>query len=338
MSEYFHQDGLGSVVTITDNNGAVTGTQRFDAWGNKLASTGTVPQYGYTGREPDETGLVYYRARYYDPTIGRFIQRDPIGLKGGINRYAYAGGNPVRFVDPMGLAPADPLENAISEAMMNGNYFGTAPYEVSPGLQNLAQGLDWGFRHYRSVMVPDDSSFMEQVGFQLGGLAGGISNMLPGWQYANDYSANMKAGNYGLAGLSAVACGVDMFVGLASGVGTSAFQAESRVVYRGLAAGEDISAGLVARSIDAGNSPISHVAGQTSSQWISTTSSLEIATEKYGANGVASIDLSKVGSQIVDYSNGIPGSPGMLSNWARKDQEILIKNYIPPEAITLMGK
>jgi RHS repeat-associated protein len=58
--------------------------------------------YGYTGREPDETGLVYYRARYYDPTLGRFTQRDPVGLQGGINLYAYVGGNPVNFKDPRG--------------------------------------------------------------------------------------------------------------------------------------------------------------------------------------------------------------------------------------------
>lgn len=81
------------------------GTKRFDAWGNTIATSGNaIPQYGYTGREPDETGLVFYRARYYDPTIGRFTQRDPIGLKGGINQFAYVGGNPVNYLDPSGLA------------------------------------------------------------------------------------------------------------------------------------------------------------------------------------------------------------------------------------------
>jgi RHS repeat-associated protein len=105
LAQYFHQDGLGSVVAVSDQTGTATGTQRFDAWGNILASTGTIPQYGYTGREPDETGLVYYRARYYDPTIGRFTQRDPIGLQGGINQYAYVGGNPVNFADPFGERP-----------------------------------------------------------------------------------------------------------------------------------------------------------------------------------------------------------------------------------------
>ena len=102
-SQYFHQDGLNSVMAATNNLGTTDATQRFDAWGNKIASTGTAPRFGYTGRESDETGLIYYRARYYDPTLARFTQRDPIGLMGGLNRYAYANGSPLNFVDPLGL-------------------------------------------------------------------------------------------------------------------------------------------------------------------------------------------------------------------------------------------
>ncbi|MCL5802137.1 MAG: RHS repeat-associated core domain-containing protein [Gammaproteobacteria bacterium] len=89
-------------MATTDNLGTTTGTQRFDAWGNKTASTGTIATYGYTGREPDATGLMYYRARYYDPSIGRFTQRDPIGLRGGINRYAYVENDPTNVTDPTG--------------------------------------------------------------------------------------------------------------------------------------------------------------------------------------------------------------------------------------------
>jgi RHS repeat-associated protein len=101
-AQYFHQDGLNSVVAVTNNLGTTDATQRFDAWGNKIASTGTAPRYGYTGREPDETGMIFYRARYYDPTAGRFTQRDPIGLRGGINRYSYVAGDPINATDPDG--------------------------------------------------------------------------------------------------------------------------------------------------------------------------------------------------------------------------------------------
>lgn len=58
----------------------------------------------YTGRENDGTGLYYYRARYYDPGLKRFVSEDPIGLAGGdVSLYAYVGGNPVLSNDPLGL-------------------------------------------------------------------------------------------------------------------------------------------------------------------------------------------------------------------------------------------
>jgi RHS repeat-associated protein len=57
----------------------------------------------YTSRENDATGLLYYRARYYDPVLKRFISSDPIGLAGGMNMYAYVEGDPVSLVDPLGL-------------------------------------------------------------------------------------------------------------------------------------------------------------------------------------------------------------------------------------------
>ena len=101
---YFHQDGLGSVVATTDQTGNLTAAQLYDAWGKPQqgASLGNLGRYGYTGREPDETGMMYYRARYYDPGIGRFTQRDPAGMPDGVNRYAYVANDPVNAVDPGG--------------------------------------------------------------------------------------------------------------------------------------------------------------------------------------------------------------------------------------------
>jgi len=62
--------------------------------------------YGYTGRVVDTKDLYYYRARYYDPTIQRFISEDPIGFASGdYNFYRYVGNDPVKLVDPWGLFP-----------------------------------------------------------------------------------------------------------------------------------------------------------------------------------------------------------------------------------------
>lgn len=107
---------------------------------------------------------------------------------------------------------------------------------------------------------------------------------------------------------------------------------EGDFVYRGLAKDEDAAAGLSARMPGAGNSPISHVAGKRDTQWISTTKDLNTASEKYGEHGVVRIDLNKVESEVLDVSDGF-SQGGRMSNWARRDQEVLIRDYVPPNAI-----
>jgi len=136
-ASYYHQDGLGSIVGLTNNVGTTLGTQRFDAWGNKVASPVTVPSYGYTGREPDATGLVQYRARYYDPSIGRFISKDPAGMPDGVNRYAYVANSPTNYVDPTGLRAADPLSTWIANA--SGGYIDLSGRGLTSAKQNLGQ-------------------------------------------------------------------------------------------------------------------------------------------------------------------------------------------------------
>lgn len=103
-SYFFHQDGLGSITEITDRNRKTVGSYRYTSFGKAAGHTGMDSPYTFTGREPDpDSGLMYYRARYYDPSIGRFTIQDPIGLEGGINFYSYVSNNPVNGVDPLGL-------------------------------------------------------------------------------------------------------------------------------------------------------------------------------------------------------------------------------------------
>lgn len=100
---YYLADHLGSVVQQTNVSGTLTLVREYDPYGLSLQGAAT-SGYAFTGREWDaETGLYYYRARYYDPTLGRFLSPDPIGFAGGSNFYSYASGSPVQNIDPTGL-------------------------------------------------------------------------------------------------------------------------------------------------------------------------------------------------------------------------------------------
>ena len=106
---YYHYDGSGSVVALSDSYGDSCQSYEYGAYGQVRAEYPefTANPYMYTGRRFDfETGLYYYRARYYNPYIGRFLQTDPIGDGDGdgINWHVYCGNNPLSFVDPSGLA------------------------------------------------------------------------------------------------------------------------------------------------------------------------------------------------------------------------------------------
>jgi RHS repeat-associated protein len=112
---FYQADGLGTITALADSTGALLATYTYDAFGNSTAATGSIGNpYRYTAREYDgETGLYYYRARYYDPTVGRFISQDPIGFGGGIDFYAYVRNNPASLGDPYGLDPRDEHTNEL---------------------------------------------------------------------------------------------------------------------------------------------------------------------------------------------------------------------------------
>jgi RHS repeat-associated protein len=69
------------------------------------ATTGESNPFQYAGRENDGTGLYFNRRRYYVPEWGRFLSEDPLGFAGGLNRYTYAGNDPINWLDPSGLDP-----------------------------------------------------------------------------------------------------------------------------------------------------------------------------------------------------------------------------------------
>jgi RHS repeat-associated protein len=127
---FYHRNALGSVMEITDMNQAKVASYRYDPYGSVTITVGGTPQandplgqhWAFTGRFLDEESrLLYYRARYYDPGTGRFLQRDPLGCDVGPNLYEYVGSHVPNSSDPSGLqeAPKDKKKKAAT--------FGNAP-------------------------------------------------------------------------------------------------------------------------------------------------------------------------------------------------------------------
>ncbi len=109
QSFFYHTDHLGSVRLVTDGAGLVVSRYDYDSFGNIETASfveGVANPYGFTAREYDaESGLMFYRARYYDPGLGRFISEDPFGfVAGDSNFYRYVSNNPTMLIDPSGFS------------------------------------------------------------------------------------------------------------------------------------------------------------------------------------------------------------------------------------------
>jgi len=102
-------DNSGSVAQRLDTSASILTTSGYNDYGQETSSGSHSDPFGYEARygyQTDQvTGLILCRARYYDPAYGRFVNRDPIGIAGGMNLYGYASGNPISSCDPSGLSP-----------------------------------------------------------------------------------------------------------------------------------------------------------------------------------------------------------------------------------------
>jgi len=104
-TSYYHADSLSSITSLSNGTGSLVQTYGYDSFGKQISSSGSLTNpFQYTAREFDaETSLYFYRARYYDQTLGRFLSEDPIGFSNDTyNLYNYVSGDPVDFNDPSG--------------------------------------------------------------------------------------------------------------------------------------------------------------------------------------------------------------------------------------------
>jgi RHS repeat-associated protein len=106
----YHYDFRGSTVALTDDNGNVTDRIEYSAYGSltyRIGNTDTPFLFnGRYGVQTDPNGLLFMKARYYNPYLCRFLNPDPSGFAGGLNFYAYGNGNPVSYLDPSGFSAA----------------------------------------------------------------------------------------------------------------------------------------------------------------------------------------------------------------------------------------
>ena len=131
----------GSTAALTNSAGAIQTAYQYDPYGEATSSgTTSSNDIQYTGRENDGSGLIYSRARYYSPTFKRFLSEDPIGYAGGVNIYAYVRGNPVGFVDPLGLAD-DTITDKIESYIAQGDTQGLQDFLDSGGLSSEQEAM-----------------------------------------------------------------------------------------------------------------------------------------------------------------------------------------------------
>jgi RHS repeat-associated protein len=161
----YHTDEIGSVVALSDSNGAIAEQYSYGPFGQSHQLSLIGNPLRYTARRlDDETGHYYYRARYYEPQWGKFLQADPIGYADGMNRYAYVGHDPIGLIDPFGTmavgggfsTSTGTVDTSSRESggilggvgqllqTAQGPSFGSVLEELAtplPGFENFAQGI-----------------------------------------------------------------------------------------------------------------------------------------------------------------------------------------------------
>ena len=103
VHSFYHADGNGNVTCMVDGGLSIVGSYKYDPYGRTISSSGN-NHYQFSSKEiHGNSGMYYYLYRFYDPNTQRWLNRDPIGLKGGINLYGFTENEPINAVDALGL-------------------------------------------------------------------------------------------------------------------------------------------------------------------------------------------------------------------------------------------
>ena len=130
-SAFYTFDERGNVAQRTDGTGAVLSADLYDAYGKLLAGGAVGDPWGFEAQSgyytDSETGLILCTHRYYDPSTGRFVTRDPMGYAGGIDLYGYTADDPVNGIDPSGFDPYAQGQKFLVHGQ-KGNYIIDVPF------------------------------------------------------------------------------------------------------------------------------------------------------------------------------------------------------------------
>jgi RHS repeat-associated protein len=162
--QYLHHDQAGSTRLITSSTGTVEGSYTYDAYGNTTGHTGTATTpLGYDGQlTSSDTGLIYLRARVYDPATAQFLSSDPLKAITG-EPYAYAGDNPLTYGDPAGLS------------------FGSFLDEVGEGIAGWGDTITFGATNWVREELGINNVDACSGAYQAGGYAGlATAVLIPG--------------------------------------------------------------------------------------------------------------------------------------------------------------
>jgi RHS repeat-associated protein len=200
LAEYVHPDHLGSTRIVRNGSGTQTRRLAYKPFGEASTDTGSgVVRYEYTNQALDaETGLYYYGARYYDPSIGRFLQPDDLGDPldpQTLNRYTYVVNNPTNLIDPTGHFSAALFAGLIFGALaagMESNWHWDAVWKGA--LTGAAAGFaGWG----ASTWVGEGIGSAVAGGTAAGATAGGLSAALNGGNVLQSIASGAFFGGIG---------------------------------------------------------------------------------------------------------------------------------------------
>ncbi|MBU1492774.1 MAG: RHS repeat-associated core domain-containing protein, partial [Actinobacteria bacterium] len=232
---YLFGDHLGSVAVTYDPNNQTLNRQNYYPYGDPRGTPGTLPSdHTYTGQIDDPGDLMYYRARYYQPELGRFTQPDSIipgpGNGQDYNRYMYVRGNPVNANDPGGrcliytesgaalqayagpcddggsdvdttaLSPSDPADNlaALLFGEVAGFYYGS---DDSPPVGSLATAINGIRRRINFALRPSTTSFPTPTN-------GFLGKLVLGTRATSEWASRVGVGLAGAGGTLTAAFGV----------------------------------------------------------------------------------------------------------------------------------